>query len=135
MAQKAVAKKGKKYKFEFNIDRSKWCEGGLLIEDPERGAQMCALGFLGKALGVPKKHLSATSSPSGLPKKYHARFGKLGILECPDEYATSPVDADIADEIMNANDVAREDRETQLKKLFRKLDIKVNFINQFPKDD
>jgi hypothetical protein len=124
----------KKYKLEFTIDRSKWGRGYLLGDD-DGNETMCALGFLGKKLGIPKKELRNHSTPFGLcneNEKNKKKLGELGLLKCLGDGEVT--DSGIANQIMNTNDklsIHNRLREKRLRELFRKIDIKVNFINRY----
>lgn len=129
MSAKKVNKK--KHKFEFSVDRSKWYTGGLLVKgDKPSEDTMCVLGFLGKKLGADRSALSNCGSPTGLPKEFHKKLHKLGLLGCMNGF---PTETEIADEIMEVNDAhaPNKDTEKNLKSLFKKLDIKVNFIGKY----
>jgi len=132
---KTKTAKKSKYKFKFDVDRYRWSEGGLVNrkEHPDGGDTMCVLGFMGEALGIPKHALKHAGGPSTTARKYWKKWGELGLMEC---VHGSAVSSSIANQIMSVNDrgVANAGTESKLKKLFDRLDIKVNFINKFPKE-
>lgn len=110
----------------FVIDRSKWGKGALYSD-----GKMCALGFLGKSLGIPLSTLRNTGMP--LPHGPHGKkWAKVGLIKCVEGH---PVLEHICTEIVGINDSKsnHETREARLREKFKQKNIKVIFKGKYTK--
>lgn len=109
-----------KPKISFTIDRSKWGKHTLMDVD----GSMCAMGFLGKELGVPNKDLKNKGFPSLNQVKY---WGKTGLFKCKDGNALPDLTKQCR--ISSINDVGPHNKrkEEKLINYFKKIGIGLKF--------
>jgi hypothetical protein len=116
---------------KFTINRTKWLNGELykrlakaeqkvpLGQLRDTKGRMCCLGFYSKACGA--AGLTNKSMPDELLGKYRDLLSGY-ILSNQYEYSSC-----------NDNErLTTKERESRIKKLFAKADIKVNFIGKYP---
>lgn len=112
---------------KFTIDRSKWGRGQLLSAE----GRMCAMGFLGEKIGVPKGEMlrkggpetnKALTTPETLDK-----WASVGLVACENG---RPTCTDTVNRIIEANDSLRyaETREEKLKEIFKGIGVEVEFV-------
>lgn len=105
---------------EFVIERSKWIRGEVGAKLLKEDGRMCCLGFISNQCGVPTSQLLNKSYPESV-RRFRNRIPFL-----LDEGDNSPL-ANVAMKI-NDNDIDEYSREAQLKRLFKKHDIKLRFV-------
>lgn len=97
-------------KIVCTVKRSKWARGGkngcpaLLNAD----GNMCCLGFLGEACGVPTRCLRHTQMPQGLISEEYKRYPR------DNTYKDGAIHWDVFANINDDPHMSEEDRERQL---------------------
>lgn len=88
--------------------------------------RMCCLGFMGRALGIPKKALVDNGSPCNLTPMYQLMF--------PDWESYIIDTLPLYSDFMRANDseMERKEREKAIARLFKFRSIKVKFVGRYP---
>ncbi len=118
---------------EFTIVREKWIRGkaaryaGMVISRlvTDHG-QMCCLGFYGVACGVPERNMLNVSFPNQvLPSRLNDGINQF--FKLPNEQRDTQI------RLIEANDkvdISAKERERTLKRLFRRIGVRVNFVSE-----
>ncbi len=144
MATKKIVKKAAKLKplKAFTVIRSRWDRGfgcGRLLDSNNN--KMCCLGFLCKEMGLNRASILDKGLPSSALNCYlRSSSGKKALDNLKESgrvpmklvsYDNGYFDSQLTDRIITVNDdsnINDDARETSLKKLFARADIKIKFI-------
>lgn len=116
---------------KFTVQRSKWIRGAndkvatsMLLDSQ---GNMCCLGFLGEACGIPREQLLAVGTPELVHSSYRNRW-PAGILRSAghDSGATKMI---IINNDSNSNLMSDAAREARLIAQFAALEIEINFVD------
>lgn len=114
---------------EFTVERAKWSRGGK--NGPTRllngEGNMCCLGFLGEACGVPRGALGRAAFPSTL-RVHYGRLEYPGWLFGPPTTSTRKMREDDFTEINDNPNISDAKRERLLAEEFAKHGITVRFV-------
>lgn len=112
------------------IDRTKWGRGstGGMLLDPVTG-MMCCLGFESLRCGVRLGQMSNVSMPKGIEGFSFSTWMIYSVAGANGEMLMNSADADIAANINDARDTPDEFKESEIKKIFARHDVEVEFIN------
>ncbi len=123
------------------IDRSKWRFGGDYDNlDEKYGSTellnskgyMCCLGFFSKDLcDVPEECLEGVCTPRTINRKYRTNVEIL-LSNSEGSYAGDSLFSKEAIEINDAFRGEKEERELLIINHFKKIDVNVSFINEYP---
>jgi hypothetical protein len=123
------------------IDRSKWRFGGDFDNlDEKYGSTellnskgyMCCLGFFSKDLcDVPEECLEGVPTPRTISRKYRTNVEIL-LSNSESSYAGDSLFSKEAVEINDAFRGEKEERELLIINHFKKIDVSVSFINEYP---
>jgi hypothetical protein len=109
---------------KFYISRKKWARGGIngqsFLVNTQGG--MCCLGFYGEACGVPEEKMLRVSFPNSIDIEEQDKF--VGLI---DEAGGAN---GLCRKLMKANDdkdTTDEHKESEIKRLFKKIDVEVVF--------
>lgn len=116
---------------KITIDRSKW--GRSELYNPKNNT-MCAMGFIGNALGIPKEAMAWESSPRTMDrdgknnKDNMRKWGIVGIAKC--DNGDISFDSHFIDKVIDANDGLTDGlyRERYLTSIFASKGLELEFI-------
>jgi hypothetical protein len=122
---------------ELVIDRKRWDRttdkqlSGERLLNPDNN-KMCCLGFLSRACGVPKKLILDITMPENVTFEsdnagepiYPKNFNKKTF----EKFVVDHVSHQLS-EVNDSSDFTPKEKETKIKKLFRKAGITVKFKN------
>lgn len=124
-------------KIKVTIDRGRWAKGHLFNKNNNR---MCALGFLGAAVGIDKNELSGKGFPVDVDKTNNKKWASADVVKCLNG---KPVfDEDFCHKVAGANDRAlinykvrgssTQKVEERLIQLFESKGISLRFKGELP---
>jgi hypothetical protein len=134
----------------LTIDRSKWRTGGDFDPSSPRDSHpkvkthghtaliskktgyMCCLGFYCKDIsGISSDVLLGHGTPNDIGETYYEKISELLYLNEENGFYDNNIFTDEAISINDNPGISDEEREEKIKEHFKKIDVNVEFINEY----